>query len=168
MKHIDPFPGTLTRDHSIKGWAFVLTDEQQAWLRMYFPCRPDKPLSKMMGCSYMSLRRIASKLGIKKDREVLRERYSAEMKSLVARERRKDRWGLPRSTNYKLCHKPYTEKEIRRRHNAVSKWGYVLADDCSEGSGNRYVIYYDQDTKRNKKFETYSKKNGFRIEEWSE
>lgn len=164
---IGPFPGTLQRAKTL-GTPYTLTDEQRAWLEKYFPICGDKDLAKAMGCAYMSVRRIAHKLGLAKDRDAMMLRFSAIQKSIIESERRKERWCLERKTNIYIPRKKYTSQQIRRRWQAVKKFGYILADDYSEEGGHRYVIYYNENTKRNKMFEKYSIKHGFRFEEWRE
>lgn len=164
---IDPFPGTLTKAKSL-GTPYALTDEQRAWLAKWFPVVADKELAKAIGCAYMSVRRMAKKLGIAKDREVMRERFRETSKEIVESERRRDRWRLPRRTNFHLPFKKYTASQIARRRNAVHKYNYVLADDCSDEGGHRYVIYYDENTQRDERFEYNSRRAGFEIKRWQE
>lgn len=94
------------------------------------------------------------------------KRKSEERKEAIRRERMRMKWGLPRKTRLALVvMQPYTTSQICHRHNALKK-GYILADTCEEGSGHRYMIYYDTETKRSQRFETNLVKDGFRIEEW--
>ena len=164
---IDPFPGTLTRART-HGTPYTLTDEQRAWLEKYFPICGDKDIAKAMGCAFMSVRRMAKKLGIAKDRGVMRERFRETAKGIIESERRRDRWGLPRRTNYYLPCKKYTASQIRRRYVAVHKYNYILADDCSDEGGSRYCIYFDENTSRNERFEYNSRRAGFDIKRWTE
>ena len=62
---------------------------------------------------------------------------------------------------------PYTTSQTSHRYNALRR-GYILADDCSEGSGYRYVIYYDNETRRAPQFEQNLMRYGFRLEEWKD
>ena len=157
---IDPFPGTLTRSTTL-GTPYVLTDEQEAWLRRWYPVENNAVLAHMMGTSCQTFIRIAKKRGLKKHMEAYSKRMSEIQLKIVESERRRDRWGLPRRTTYHLPWKAYTKKEIRRRWNAKRKWGYIPGDKVEE----RYVIFYDENTRRNKKFETYCIKAGFEIKE---
>lgn len=166
MAEIEPFPGKLTKSKAL-GTPYVLNESQIHWLAEWFPVTEDRTLMKMMGCSYMSVRRLAEKHGIKKDRVAMRERFSQTMKNIIESERRRDRWGLPRNTSLMLAHKPYSSSQTAVRHRAI-KQGYVLATDCSYEGGHRYVIYYDENTKRNAKFEKTYRKHGFEIKEWRE
>lgn len=96
------------------------------------------------------------------------KRKSEERKESIRKEALRMKWGLPRQTNLKIvvmC--PYTSSQSSHRHNAQRR-GYILADDCSEGSGHRYVIYYDNETRRSPRFEQNLIKDGFRIEAWED
>lgn len=76
------------------------------------------------------------------------------------------KWGLPRKTRLRVAvMNPYSRNQVNRRYLAQRR-GYIIADDCSEGSGNRYVIFYDENTTRSEIFERNSIKDGFRIERW--
>lgn len=164
---IDPFPGTLTRA-KVLGTPFILTDEQKAWFERYFPVQSDKDIAKAMGCAYMSVRRMAKKMGLVKDKAAMGRRYSEIQKGVLENERRRERWGLDRRTNIYIPHKKYDHEQLRRRCVAVKRYGYILADDYTDEGGHRYMIYFDQNTRRNKMFERYSKEHGFNFEEWKE
>lgn len=157
---IDPFPGILSRSNSL-GTPYVLTDDQAGWLRRFFPVESTEEIARMMGMHRSSVTRIARRLGIAKDREAYLRRLRDIQLRIVESERRRERWGLPRRTGYHLPTRAYTKKEISRRWNAKRKWGYIPGDKVEE----RYVIFYDGNTRRNKSFEHYCEKNGFTIKE---
>lgn len=162
---MENFPGILTKSQTL-GTPYILTDDQKAWLERYFPIQSDKDIAKAMGCAYMSVRRRAKKMGLVKDRVVMGQRYSKAQKDILESERKRVRWCLERRTKIYIPNKKYDHEQLRRRWYAVKKFGYILADDYSDDGGHRYVIYYDQTTRRNKMFEKYSKKHGFKFEEW--
>ena len=60
---------------------------------------------------------------------------------------------------------PFTRSQVNHRYHALRR-GYFFMEDCSEGSGERYNIYYDGETARSPRFETNLEKDGFRIMEW--
>lgn len=96
------------------------------------------------------------------------KRKSEERKETLRKETLRMKWGLPRQTKLKavvMC--PYTTSQTSHRYNALRR-GYILADDCSEGSGYRYVIYYDNETRRAPQFEQNLMRDGFRLEEWKD
>lgn len=115
----------------------------------------------MLGIGLSTLKTLAHRLGLTKDKEELSKRLSEGQKRLVESERRRGRWGLPRKTTYHLPTKKYTNRELIRRWKAKMTWGYIPGDYVWE----RYILYYDSQTRRNKKFETYCKKAGFEIKE---
>lgn len=164
---IEPFPGKLTRSTQW-GTPYVLTTEQETWLSKWYPIESNAVLAQMMGTSYQTLIRMAQKRGLKKDMDAFRQRSKEIQLKIVESERRRDRWGLPRRTTYHLRNKILTKKEIKRRWKAKQK-GYIVMDArTEEGWRQRYTIYYDGDTQRNRKFETFCKKAGFEIKEWEE
>lgn len=89
------------------------------------------------------------------------KKRSENRRKLIEREKRRMLYGLERKTNIKvvvLC--PYKRSQTAHRHNALKR-GYLLDVDCSEGSPGRYVIYYDDETRRSPKFEQNCIKDGF-------
>lgn len=101
----------------------------------------------------------------RKYREYMK-RKSEERKETIRKERIRMKWGLPRKTAIKMVvMQPYTSSQRGHRYNAMRR-GYILASDCSEGSGHRYTIYYDTHTTRSEVFERNCIKDGFRIVEW--
>lgn len=98
----------------------------------------------------------------------LMKQKSKQRREAIRRDLIRMKWGLPRKT--KLIHvvmQPYTKPQINRRHLALKR-GYILASDCSEGSGHRYVIYYDSKTNRSPIFERNGIRDGFRFAEWAD
>lgn len=98
----------------------------------------------------------------------LMKQKSEQRREAIRKDLIRMKWGLPRKT--KLIHvvmQPYTKPQINRRHLALKR-GYILASDCSEGSGHRYVIYYDNKTNRSPIFERNGIRDGFRFAEWAE
>lgn len=87
-------------------------------------------------------------------------------KEVIRKEKMRVVYGLERKTKLKvIVMKPYTQSQKHHRCNALKR-GYVLNEDCSEGNPYRYVIFYDDDTKRNAVFERNCKKDGFEIQKW--
>lgn len=94
------------------------------------------------------------------------EKRSIQRKECIRKEKMRVMYGLERKTNLKvvvMC--PYKRSQIHHRVNAMRR-GYVLTEDCSEGNPDRYIIYYDKDTKRSERFEENCRKDGFSIKEW--
>ena len=91
------------------------------------------------------------------------EQKSEQRKELIRKERLRQIYGLPRKSRLKqIVIRPYTRSQIAHRYNALQR-GYCVAEDCSEQSGERYIIYYDQDTQRTPLFERNLINDGFRI-----
>jgi hypothetical protein len=96
------------------------------------------------------------------------ERRSQERKEVIRKERRRMLYGMERKTRLKcivLC--KYTKRQVNHRYNALKR-GYIVMEDCSEQSGERYNIYYDDNTQRSTIFEQNLIKDGFHVKEWNE
>lgn len=92
------------------------------------------------------------------------EKRSQERRESIRKERMRIIYGLERKTRLKaVVMTPYTRSQTAHRHNALKK-GYLLDEDCREGQPGRYVIYYDDDTKRSERFEKNCIADGFRFE----
>lgn len=90
---------------------------------------------------------------------------SAERRESIRKEKMRMVYGLERKTNIGLALCPYKLSQRQHRYNALRR-GYVLAEGCEEGNPDRYIIYYDKETKRSEKFEANCIKDGFMIKEW--
>ena len=96
------------------------------------------------------------------------ERKSIERKETIRKETRRVLYGLERKTRLKcivMC--PYTKRQTSHRYNALKR-GYIVMRDCSEQGGERYNIYFDQDTERSPIFENNLLKDGFKLHKWIE
>ena len=96
------------------------------------------------------------------------KRKSEERKETVRKEIRRVIYGLERKTRLKcivMC--KYTRSQTSHRYNALKR-GYFYMQDCSEQSGERYNIYFDDQTKRSALFEKYLIKDGFKVIEWTD
>lgn len=91
------------------------------------------------------------------------QRKSEERKETIRKENLRVLYGLERKTRLKcivMC--PYTRSQTSHRYNALRR-GYIIIDDTSEQGGERYNIYYDNDTKRSPAFEKNLFNDGFHI-----
>ena len=96
------------------------------------------------------------------------KRKSEQRKEIIRKEVIRMKWGMPRKTNLHVAvMQPYRRSQILHRYNAA-KYGYILADTCLEGSGHRFVIYYDDNTPRRRIFERNCIRDGFRFERWQD
>ena len=99
----------------------------------------------------------------KKYAEWMRKK-SEERKELIRKEKMRVVYGLERQTTLKaVVLKPYTRSQIHHRHMAL-EYGYLLDEDCREGTTGRYTIYYDDQTHRSERFEKNCIANGFTFE----
>ena len=241
-----PFPGTLTmqfvdrpfttktgKDGCQRVMAWVLTDEQQEWLRRWYPETENSRLMKASGMSHSTLHRFARQMGLVKSERGLKgiikrtakrikticersgyydsirgqqpseacrqataqmwqdirdgkrehpfrimrrknprrykkfmQRKSDERKQTIKRERARMLFGLERKTRLRaVVVDKYTKSQVSHRYNAQRR-GYIIAADCSEGSGHRYTIYFDDATKRSPQFEQNLLADGFRLKRW--
>lgn len=92
------------------------------------------------------------------------EKKRQERCEIIRKEKLRMMYGLERKTQLKVVVlMPYKRSQLHHRHNALRR-GYLLDEDCSEGSPGRYVIYYDDETNRSAKFEENCISDGFRFE----
>jgi len=75
------------------------------------------------------------------------------------KDRRRLELGLDQKTKLHLPQFIYTHSQSVRRHYALKR-GYIIGD-MRERFGERYIIYYDDDTKRGAIFEQRAMKDGF-------
>lgn len=105
------------------------------------------------------------RLGPKRNRERI-EKAAQTRKETIRKEMRRVLYGLERKTKLRcivLC--KYTRRQTSHRYNALKR-GYIIMEDCSEQSGERYNIYYDDQTERAPIFENNLKKDGFCLKRW--
>ena len=239
---IDPFPQVLRYQIIDKIYttktgkqgiqrvrAFVLTDEQEAWFRKWFPEVENSVIAEASGMSLNVLHKFARQYRLTKSEKGLKgikrrqaahvkklceangyydslrgrqpsaacveatkkrwqevregkrehpikalkrtnpckykrkmQKKSEERKELIRKERRRDLYGLERKTNLRLPMNKYTKRQVSHRYNALKR-GYYVMLDCSEGSGERYNIYYNEETKRSQYFERNLIKDGFNV-----
>ena len=245
---IDPFPGVLTLQfvdrpfatktgragcQRVKAW--VMTDEQRAWLCKWFPEEENSRLMKASGMSHSTLHRFAREFGLTKSRKGMKrikqrqaahikrlcekngyydsirgkkpseacrkataqmwqdiregkrehpasimkrknprkyrkwmERRSEARKETIRKETRRVLYGMERKTRLKcivMC--KYTKSQTSHRYNALRR-GYIVMDDCTEQGGERYNIYYDEQTERTPLFEKNLLKDGFNVLRWKD
>lgn len=94
------------------------------------------------------------------------ERKSIERKETIRKETRRVLYGMERKTRLKcivMC--PYTRRQTSHRYNALKR-GYIIMEDCTEQGGERYNIYYDNETERAPIFEKNLLKDGFHVKQW--
>lgn len=218
------------RDGCQYTYTIVLTSEQEAWLRRWYPEVENPILMKASGMSHSTLHRFAREFGLVKSEKGIkgiRKRQAAHIKKVceangyydslrgkpvseaclqatakmwkeirdgkrehpfkimkrtnprkykkwlerrsearreqVRKEIRREIYGLPRKTKLKIVvMNKFTRSQTAHRYNALKR-GYILMEDCSEQSGERYNIYYDNLTDRAPIFERNLIKDGFKL-----
>ncbi len=93
---------------------------------------------------------------------------SEERKETIRKETRRVLYGMERKTRLRcivMC--KYTKRQVSHRYNALKR-GYIVMEDCTEQGGERYNIYYDDQTQRGDRFERNLIKDGFHLLRWSE
>ena len=99
--------------------------------------------------------------------KAMMEKKSRDRKELVKKEYRRMIYGLERQTKLTgLVLRKYTKSQIGHRYNAMKR-GYILYDDCSDEGGERYNIYYDENSQRGERFEQNLRKDGFILKPWN-
>lgn len=89
----------------------------------------------------------------------LMKRRSENRKAIIAKEKRRVQIGLDQHTRIHLPCYDYSRPQVNFRYNA-KKRGYVLGN-VREFSGERYTIYYTEETERAGIFEKNGSKLGF-------
>lgn len=80
---------------------------------------------------------------------------------LWASERKRQRLGLRRKTRLHLPVNVWTRSDTNRRHKAL-KLGYIVP--VHTDIANRWVLWYDDETRRSERFERNSVNAGFKIQ----
>ena len=92
-----------------------------------------------------------------------KKNMSTSRAELIRQEQLRLKYGMKRKTNLTMIiSQPYTRKQHVHRHSALLR-GYLLAEDCSEQGGERWNIYYDDQTQRSERFEQNLIKDGFHV-----
>lgn len=92
-------------------------------------------------------------------------RKSAEARRRILRmERFRVLGGMRQETRLHVPCNRYTRQQINVRYRALMH-GYWFYKDCSDAGGERWNIYYDEDTRRNLRFEENSEACGFHFKD---
>ena len=98
----------------------------------------------------------------------LAEATAEKLHETIRKETRRVLYGMERKTRLKcivMC--KYTRSQTAHRYNALKR-GYIIMEDCTEQGGERYNIYYDNETERAPIFEKNLLKDGFHLLRWSQ
>lgn len=94
--------------------------------------------------------------------QLCNQRKSETRKELIRKETLRTLYGLERKTKLHIVMCKYTHRQVHHRSNALKR-GYILMVNCSEQGGERYNIYYDDDTQRGARFERNLVADGFKV-----
>lgn len=95
--------------------------------------------------------------------KAIKRRWSRNRTEQIAKERKRADWGLGQKTHLHLPQFKFTRRQLCHRYNAMRR-GYILGD-MRERFGERYTIYYNDDTERSKLFEKNLVADGFELKE---
>ena len=95
--------------------------------------------------------------------KAIKRRWSRNRTEQIAKERKRADWGLGQRTHLHLPQFKFTRRQLCHRYNALRR-GYILGD-MRERFGERYTIYYNDDTERSKLFEKNLVADGFELKE---
>ena len=165
-----PFPGQLKRS-STGCHPYILNDEQEAWLRETFPVTENHIVAKAMGTTWPTLYRIVKLMAIEKSEEGIKA-IRQRQREWHNRMNRQARLLLLGGTTPSTCHnirlQRYTKRQLQCRHTATKLYNSIVYNgyDLKDFDPARYVIYYDEETKRSARFEKTCAKHGLTIKEY--
>lgn len=165
-----PFPGTVRKDFTIKCHPYVLTDDQAAWLREVFPMTENIAIIRAMGISYPTLYKLVKRYDLQKTEEglrAIRQRQADHHKRMIRQARLHLMGGETPRTCKNVRIQPFTKSQIGRRYHAIHIYGYIVTEghQARDNDPERYIIYYDQTTRRSATFEANCENAGFIIKE---
>ena len=98
------------------------------------------------------------------------KRRSESRRELWRKEKLRDIYGLTRQTRLRLVQQPMTTSQTNHRYNAVKKYNYIVLDVQCAGSdpSDRWLIFYDGNTRRAPRFERNLLRDGFKVLPWEE
>lgn len=138
---------------------------------MNYPIRKKEDVAKMMGASVSWIVKYAVKNGIKttfrcntgrpRPKDV-RQRISATMKKHFRMERFRIMSGMKQKTRCHVVLRRFTHTQYKYRGKAyrMGYWYYIRAN---EASGERWNIYYNEETDRSAEFEEKLRSKGFNV-----
>lgn len=157
---LPPFPGTIHRKTARPRGEYDLTTEQRQWLTANYPLYPLKVLARASGLSLYYVSYFAHRHNLHHDRKAQGSRHARLWKA----ERVRRMSGLQPSTRLNAVVQPYTNKQKQHRCMGL-QYGYWYYEDNSEQGGERYNLYFDNDTQRRPRFEHFARKCGLNIKD---
>ena len=152
--------------HRVRDGKIVLDEAQREWLRETFPVTENAAVCMAMGVSRPTLYRLVKEMGLRRSsdglREIKRRQGRRHHRMVIAERMRMMGGGRPeRCGNIRIV--PFTSVQVMCRHNAKRNHGYLVADGYGMGDGHpdRWVIFYDEGTRRSERFEANCREKGF-------
>lgn len=156
-----------------------LTQEEKAYIREHAPKSTYAQVARELGRLPATVIYFAHRNGIEfskdafrsalganfrsessRDREARFRKLSQTRKNIIAKERRRVRWGLEQQTKIKACAMP---RDVRVcRYNLRARCDYVL-ENCRILGNDPYAIYYDSETRRSPNEAYFTEKYGFKF-----
>lgn len=157
---LPPFPGTVQRITNGPRGIISLTTEQQQWLTDNFPRYSIKRIARASGLSLYYICDFARRHNLHHDRK----QTGAKLTKMYKMERVRVMSGMKKDTRLNILLRPYTNKQKQHRSMGL-QYGYWYYEDNSEEGGERYNLYYDNDTRRHPRFEHFARKCGLNIKD---
>lgn len=152
--------------HRVRDGKIVLDEAQREWLHETYQVTENASVCKAMGVSRPTLYRLVKELGLWRSADGLREIKRRQGRRhhrmvLVERLRRMGGERPERCGNIRVV--PFTSAQAMCRHNAKHRHGYLVANGyvMRDGHPDRYVIFYDEGTRRSERFEANCREKGF-------
>lgn len=105
---------------------------------------------------------ILKKKNPRKYKKLMKE-WGEKRRETIKKERLRLFYGLKRKTKLRVSYQSYMPSQITCRSEALRR-GYLLSEDKSDEGGERYKIFWDEETERSEKFEKRCNKHGFKLE----
>lgn len=142
----------------------ICTEEHVRFLRENYATTRTKDIQKMFGVSSRVMNRLARELGLKKDRDAHYAMSAAGLRNTWNGEKRRVRIGLNQRTGLTCPVDKYSETHHGIRYRAQSR-GYVLGD-AYEFSGERYTIFFTEESRRSAIFERHCVQHGIAVKDF--
>lgn len=156
-----------------------LTDEEKAYIREHLPQSTYAQVARELDRRHATVAYFAHQNGIEnskaavrsacgehlrsessRDREARFAKMAETRKNIIAKERRRVKWGLEQRTKIKACAMPRDVRVVR--YNLRARCDYVL-ENCRVIGGDPYNIYYDSETRRSPNEAYFAEKYGFKF-----
>lgn len=156
--------GSLLLKKDTKSRKMLCEGHQKEMFMQLYPVTPAKEMARMFGVSLKIVRRIGRELGLKRDENVSLALRSERLKEMWKSEKRRIAIGLSQNSRLVCPVEPYSEIHHGIRHRARRR-GYVVGDPY-EFSGERYTIYFTEESRRSAIFERHCVQHGIAVKDF--